>query len=190
MRTTILSSLLSLCLCLAACSGGDQIKVGGKSLSVQDSTYSVADYYCGTLANGQYIVLLTDFLLCDAVHQNLTNREIFHGSIEETNLRLIFPSTLKKNPAINTFKVGQSNCIDTNTEGTQAIAYFSHNGEAQATYDLNLMADSGTISVTYRDANVSELVGSFDLMFGADHAKGDFKALFCNTEALGTGIGN
>lgn len=185
-KTTILSAFGSLLLStVTACGGNPQYTASGHVLEVKDQSYGQADYYCDKLANGQYMVVLTNFDLCGV---DAGMRELFHGAADETNMRLVFPSmNLKKVPdPNNVFQVGKTDCANNTTPGTEAIAYFSHSTPGQADYDVNLQADSGTITIVY-PTKTSEITGSFDLMFGSDHVKGTFDALFCHGITPGFG---
>jgi hypothetical protein len=167
-----------------------------------ETNYGTADRFCGTLANGQYMVVLTDFSLCDQLHGDASSRYVFH-TMDETNLRLVFPSTLCKtyNPnapacasppqmkaPVNSFTVGKTTCSDTPSGVFQAAAFFAHNTAGAADYDVNALADSGTITVTYPDQGANELKGTFDLTFGADHITGSYDALYCRGVLPGVGL--
>ncbi len=182
--------IIASCLLLAACGPGKtQYTVSGHTLTVAEVNFGKSDYFCQTLANGQFEVVLSDFAVCDQLHQDAGNKAVFH-STDSTNLRLIFPSTLKKVPPQNDFTVFTADCATGNPNGAEAIAIFAHNDPSKMSYDFTRMADSGKVSINAGDYNMTagELKGHFDLMFDTDHVVGDFDALFCN--GLVPGIGN
>lgn len=189
MRKHIASCVASCCLLAAACGPGKtQYTVAGKTLTVAEVNFGKADYFCPPLANGQFMVVLSDAPICDQLHQDAGNKQVFHAT-DETNLRIMFPSFLKKVPPQNDFAVAQTDC-QINPNAAEAAAFFSHNDMATMHYDLNKIADGTKVSVNYNDYNMTAgtLKGHFELDFGSDHVAGDFDALFCN--GLLPGIGN
>ena len=154
-----------------------------------------APLFCDTLdSRGQFEVLITDFDLCSTLKPMANNQTLFHSGAE-TNLRLVFSSYLKRVPKTNTFTVGKTaDCKNAPAGAANATAFFSHN--TTNTYDLHDEADSGTITVNEFDGmsdgsgnqvSVSEMKGSFNLMFGSDNAIGSFDALFCKNLSPGLG---
>ena len=140
----------------------------------------------GALDNrGQIEVILSDFALCGSLTAHSMNATVFHSS-EETNLRLIFPSTLLKVPPTNSFKVLSSHGCQDNHNGPEAVAFFSHNPAGANTYDVNLEADSGTITVQYF-AGTADAIGTFDLTFAGQRLTGSFDALYCKNLVAGLG---
>jgi hypothetical protein len=186
--------------------------VGGHTLTVAAQAYTIASaepFFCDTLDfRGQFGVYLTDFDLCGMVRQHKNATTIFHEQ-DETNLRLVFPSTLVKVaqctmgatsnlcntdttktcntvndcPRVPTFHVGATDC--STMHGPQAVAWFAHDsgahgqGSGVPPYDFIAQADGGTITVTSFDQNSGAVQGSFDLTFGADHIAGGFNAVNC-----------
>ena len=190
MRTYQLLAALSLPLLAVAAAGcGPDFPtytVQGQKLIQMEANYSTwtgaAPSYCGTLDNrGQFEVVLSDSAICGQVHAKANNRTVFHSSAE-TNMRLVFPTFLMKNAdgsfKTNKFTVGTTDCKTTNPSGATAVAYFSHNATGSSTYDLNVQADSGSVSVTAYDGQ-SSLKGTFDLMFAGEHVTGAFDTVFC-----------
>lgn len=180
-------------LALWGCGGGDSVTVSGKTLHVVEQSYGITGgpagidnglNYCGVIdvSSGQFEVFLTDFGLCTQVSNGAGNATIFHSS-DETNLRLVIPAGLMKNPngtfKVNTFTVAATSHCTSNSSGAEAVAFFNYNIAGQATYDVSAEADSGTISITGYDAQ-SALRGTYDLVFGGDHVKGTFDAAFCS----------
>ncbi len=175
-----------LLLLLAGCgSGFPEVTSAGRTLLVKEQIYGQADYFCGNLANGQFEVLLTDMALCDALKSGPTSKALH--TVEELNLRLIFPSTLTVVPKVNTFKVGTTDCSGNAAPGTQATVYFSHNTAGNTSYDLNLQASSGTVSVTDYNKTAGALQGSYDVTIGSDHLVGTFDAKLCGGVVPGVG---
>src|SRR5579883_133761 len=184
---------IGLALFLAGCGGGSSsYTVQGQTLNVVETDFAPSgpgSGFCGSLdIRGQFEVLMTDFTACSLIHAHQPDTMVFHGR-PETNLRLIFPSTLTKVPAVNTFVVGKADCaLGTSANGTQAVAIFSADSGQKRTgssttpsYDLlNAIADSGTITVTGYSMSAGTLDGSFDVTFGSDHLSGPFHALVCN----------
>jgi len=190
MRNSIACFLL--CVGLSACGPSKpQFTVSGHTLNVAEQNYGKADYFCQSLANGEFMVLLTDFSVCSQIHSDAgaANNKPFHA-VDETNLRIIFPSTLLKVPPANTFTVAQvpGDC-SLNPNGAEAVAFFSHNDPTSMKYDVNTSANAGSVTVNYNDYNqtAGELKGNFDLTFGSDHVTGSFDALNCNGVVPGTG---
>ena len=185
------AAALSMSLAVALASGCDsptEIKVAGRTLVVAETSYGGTDYFCEPLANGQYLVVLSDFALCAQVRGGMNSRQIFHTTTE-TNLRLVFPSkNLTKIPVANRFTVGTSDCKTNTAPGTQALATFSHATTGNADYDLDVPASSGTITLLYPDAGATQIKGSYDLTFGGDHVSGSFVANRC--DGIATGFGN
>lgn len=176
MRIPLFSSVV-LFLSLAACSSLPKVTVAGKTLSISETDFGMGTYFCGNLENGQYLVIMTDFGLYSELQAGDSQQLIFHG-YEETNLQLVFPQDISKAQSASTFTVGYTNCVDQSGDGVEAMAYFNHNSARQATYDVHNQATLGTITARYREASAKELDGSFDLMFGTDHARGSFTALY------------
>ena len=185
--------LLSSSLALIACGSQTTYTVSGRTLTVLETNFGLADYYCNTLAQDEVMVVMSDFALCGEVHAGKASREIFH-STDETNLRIVFPADgWLRVPPTTTFTVGKSDCSSGNAPGTQATAWFSHAPLGMADYDVNVNATSGTVSVTYPTGYPKEtqLSGSFDMMFGSDHVAGSFAAGFCSgTPGIAPGFGS
>jgi hypothetical protein len=152
-----------------------------RTLTVKEQNYGQAQgiRYCDNLANGQYLLLLSDFQLCGFIHADAGAKSFHTG--DATNLRIVFPSMLKV--TTNEFKVGTSNCKDTTAPGTEAVAWFSHNDPDTGRYDLDAQADSGTITITSTPEQIKQsntMKGTFDLSFGGAKVSGPFDAAFCS----------
>ena len=200
MKTFALLSLSLAFFSLASGCASDppSITVGGQKLVYAGQAFGQvfgAPLYCDTLdSRGQFEVLITDFALCDTLKPMASNQTIFHSG-DETNLRLVFSSYLKRVPKTSVLTVGKTqDCKNAPMGLATATAFFNHN--TGNTYDVHNEADSGTITVTDFDGmsdaggnqvSVSEIKGSFDLMFGSDHAVGSFDALFCKNLSAGLG---
>ena len=171
---------------------GDNVtaySVQGKTLTVMEQTYGLSGpggapvLYCQPLdQRGQYQVFIADVGLCSQFKNKTTNTTVFHSS-DETNMRLIFPSSFIKNPngtfKPNPFAVGKTGLCKQNVSGGSAVAVFAHNTAGQGIYDVQIEADTGTITVTDFSSIMSNIKGTFDLTFGADHITGVFDAFPC-----------
>lgn len=183
MATTRSLSIVALGLALGAagCNNNPTYTVGGRTLEVVAQNFGRADYYCPNLANGQFLVILSSFGLCEAT-PGANARQVLHAATE-TNMRLVFPKLgLTKIPPTHKFTVGKSDCRTFADPGTEALAYFSHHEEGQAEYVLNKQA-TGTITVEWPDPDPDKAVivkGSFDLSFDGEKVTGSFEAPYCN----------
>jgi hypothetical protein len=194
-RLTSIPSLFALALLAVAGCGkkADSYTVNGQTLVVNSTNYGQDSYFCNNLANGQYEIVISDFALCDELAMDAGNRKVFH-SMDETNIRIIFPSFLKVPPNVNSFNVANDpGCFiqgGNNPNGAEAVFVFSHQTGSNAKYDAEVQADSGTITVTSSPdmiKNFSEIKGTFDVMIGGSHLTGNFDALNCKGVVAGVG---
>lgn len=192
----LLPSALLAALAIAAPACGPsypQVTVQGHLLLVKDQIYGTTNGagYCASLdPRGQYQVIISDIVgLCGTIPATKPdNKTIFH-SAEDTLIRIVMSNqvdVIKKNPPTSTLKVATThNCTD-NRESAQAVAFFSHNPDGAAAYDVNLEADSGTVTINYFESP-SNMTGSFDLTFAGERVTGSINALACPQLAPGLG---
>ncbi len=183
-------ALVSLSLGAAGCgNSATSITISGQTLNVAATSYGQDSRFCDNLANGQYQVILTDFGLCSELQTDAGNAQIFH-SMTETNLRIIFPSFLKVPPNVNSFQVGRTNNCTHSDGPVEAMVVFEHQTGNSPKYDLEVEADSGTITVTSSPdeiKNLSEMKGSYDVMIAGSHLTGSFDAILCKGIVAGVG---
>ncbi|MSP60569.1 MAG: hypothetical protein EXR72_09565 [Myxococcales bacterium] len=164
-----------------------ELTVMGQSLILKETDYGRGDYFCPNLANGQFEVILSDYDVCSKLHEfNLpmevgkANKAAFHNS-DNTNMRIIFPSALLVTS--RKWVVGRNDCVSNAAPGTEASVFFSHNVGMNHKYDLNVSADSGTITVTSTEKSEkdnNEVTGTYDIIIAGTHLSGAFKALYCS----------
>lgn len=185
----VLFAALTSLLCVAGCGkAGNIVTVNGHDLVVKEQDYGVINpgYFCDSLANGQYEVVLSDKTLCGDLHTDAGNPS-FHGAVETSNIRMVFPSFLKVTG--NSFQVGKSDC-STNAPGTEALFVFQHSPAGATKYDYTVQADSGTINISSTATSVmkdSEIDGTYDVMIAGAHLTGTIKALYCAPLVPGIG---
>ena len=165
-----------------------QITIKGQSLIVADQIYGTSgerENYCDPLSiYGQFEVLITDVYTCGDMRAKKTNLQIFHGQ-EIHVLRLIFPGAGTVQPLkvtqANVFQVGRADCAGSTSSPPAAVAYFSHNAAGTKVFDVNVQADSGTISIpgSGYDKNAQSLAGTYDLTFSGQRITGDFNTSLC-----------
>ncbi len=165
------------------------ISIGGNSLSVVEQNFGKGDYFCPALANGEFMVVLSDSHLCDGLKVDGGSNAAFHGPTDEANLRIVFPSTLTVVPKINTFTVGTANdsCSMTAGNDTSAIVVYSHNTGGQPKYDTQTYAISGSVEVDDYNAMSGTLTGKINVMIAGSGLQTDFNATACNGIVPGVG---
>ncbi len=182
-------------LALPACGPSyPQVTVQGHLLQIMDQSYGTTgggSGYCGALdSRGQYQLVISDIpSLCSSIPATKPdNKTIFHSS-ENNVLRIVMSNqvdVIKKNPPTSVLKVANTYNCTSNRDGAQAVAFFSHNPAGGIAYDVNVEADSGTISINYFESPAN-MTGSFDLTFAGEHVTGSINATLCPTLAPGLG---
>jgi hypothetical protein len=165
------------------------ISIGSNTLSIVEQNFGKGDYFCPALANGEFMVVLSDSHLCDGLKVDGGAKNAFHGPTDEANLRIVFPSMLTVVPKINMFTVGTANdsCSMTAGNATSAVVVYSHNTGGQAKYDQQVYAISGNVEVDDYNAMSGTLTGKIDVMISGSQLQTDFNATACNGIVPGVG---
>ena len=189
LRTAVAPLALAAVAPLAGCgSEFPEVIVAGKTLIVMEQNYGLTattERYCDAVTNqGQFQVMLTSKGVCDDIKAKKENRAVFHGG-EITVLRLIFPGGTGsiKVTGDNVFQVGRGKCVGGSSVegGGVAVAQFSHNPEGADKYDVDLQAESGTITIPGDgyDKGASQLRGRYDLVINGEAVSGTFDTTYC-----------
>jgi hypothetical protein len=160
---------------LAACSNPPTYTVAGNPLTVHDSGYYTAPYFCEGAGQGQIRIDLVDYKpICGL---GASSDGFSDPQDEHNDLELIVVYDITKKPT-DPYMVSAPNC--TLGPAGPGIGYFNHypSGSNAATQSV---AQSGNIFVTSYDASGKKpITGSFTLDFGSDGTiNGDFSSYTC-----------
>ena len=165
-----------------------QVIVQGQTLIIAEQNYNASnehESYCQPLTTlGQFEVMLTDVPVCNDMQKKKMNQQIFHSQ-EIRVLRMIFRGAGTQAPLLvtqnNVLTVGRTDCNKSSGASPDAVAFFSHNPTGSKTFDVNVMADAGKITIAGNgyDKAAQTLAGKYDLTFGAERVTGDFTASLC-----------
>ena len=176
---------LALLLTLAVgCKSGDgflgqEFKVGGHSLTVKDSGYVTADYFCAGAAQGQMRLNIVDYQpICGGAVPASADGGSRDPTLEHNELELILVISANDNPKV-AFDVSPPDCV--NGPAGPGIANFMHYPSGSTTPDITI-AQGGQIFLTsYDKTDAKPATGNFDLDFGgAQHVVGKFETYTCN----------
>jgi hypothetical protein len=191
---TLRFAALALLLAAAGCGPKETVySVMGINLKLAEQSHGQGDYFCETLTNGQFQVVLSDFAVCDPLktfapmESQKANLMVFHGG-DGANMRIIFPSQLKITQ--QNWKVAANPACKDNAAGAEAVVFFSKNSGGASKYETEVQADSGTITVTSTKDQwmaTRELTGKFDVTIAGSKLSGSFAAPFCDRIVPGIG---
>jgi len=167
-----------------ACGGGNGIlgqtfTVAGHSLTVKDSGYVTADYFCAGAAQGQMRINIVDYVpICGGAVPAGADGGSRDPALEHNELELILVLSANDNPKV-AFDVSPPDCV--NGPAGPGIANFKHYPSGSTTPDITIAQSGQIFLTTYDKTDVKPATGHFDLDFGgAQHVVGKFETYTCN----------
>ncbi len=174
-------SLLTLVALLPACHKDVKYSVGGHSLTVRDSGYVTADYFCAGAAQGQLRLNIVDYdPICGGMVPASADGGARDARLEHNELELIFVISAHDNPKLP-YEVSPPDCIL--GPAGPGIGYFKHYASGNETPEVTVAQSGNLFLTTYDPTDAKPAVGSFDLDFGlgaAGHVAGSFETFTCN----------
>jgi hypothetical protein len=173
--------LFATLLLTAAC--GDKsptYEVGGHKLTVKDSGYTTADYYCAAAAKGQLKLNIVDYdPICGGMIPANADGGARDPQMEHNELELVYIISSHDNTKLPYEVDGNPDC--TVGPAGPGIAYFKHYPSGSTTPDITVAQGGSMFLTTYDPTDMQPAVGSFDLDFGAaGKVAGDFTTYTCN----------
>ncbi len=161
----------------AGCGADDPVfTVGGQKLTVKDSAYFQAPYFCNALSQQQVEIRFVEFKYGPTC---MGEGDMGDGSANERReLKLTLGYGGHPNMRLP-YAVGKVDCAI--GPGEEAVASFLHYPAGARLPDSTTQADSGSVMLDFFDVtNAKPARGTFDLTFGADKVKGSFETFSCN----------
>jgi hypothetical protein len=186
MRSLILPIAFPMAMVIAGCGGGStSYDVGTYSLNVADKGYflTLGNDFCTTGTDGQLKLDFVDFdFICDPKHPQQRDANVAHVEMQiilnigtPPTYDGNFPGTSKSVP----YPIEKGDCV--NGLGSSQ-AHFFHYAPQSTTPDMDIQADSGSVSISQFDATgVKPMMGKFDLHFGAKEVKDTFSIFSCSS---------
>jgi hypothetical protein len=179
MESSMKRILFGTALFASGCSSEPSYTVGGQTLTVKDSGYMTANFFCQAGTPGQLELVLVDYApICgpdDPIDSDLGAR---NGQLEHDELELLFMTGDHTDPT-QPYAVGVSDCtLGPVSDGTATFRHYAANSATPVT----TQAVGGAMFLTYVDpTGAKPAEGNFTLDFGAQGSiVGKLKSYTCN----------